>query len=162
MGIKKPSVLPVPVCAVASTSRPSRAGGMQPACTGVGVTNLLASSRAIKAGERENSENCVVKIKSFPIGLRSRRHCLRPAIGTGHGGAHTHSGARACFLNMRKGEPKVESKTSQTFKGRMPKARSCHTLLHRQSAPCRPAPRSHAFCVPWFACAASSFKKKRA
>ena len=57
MGIKKLSVLPVPVCAVASTSRPLSAGGIASACTGVGVLKWLASSLASKDLERENCEN---------------------------------------------------------------------------------------------------------
>lgn len=36
MGSAKAAVLPLPVCAVPSTSRPARMAGMQPACTGVG------------------------------------------------------------------------------------------------------------------------------
>ena len=57
MGMRKLRVLPVPVCAVASTSRPSSAGGIAPACTGVGVSNWLALSRASKGSESENCEN---------------------------------------------------------------------------------------------------------
>jgi hypothetical protein len=50
----------------------------------VGVSNLLASSRAISAAESENCENCVVKIVYFPVGLREPPIFLGPAIGTGH------------------------------------------------------------------------------
>ena len=98
---------------------------------------MLASSRAIRAGERENSENFVVKIQSFPMasgalsqaGACNRKRTMR----------HTHSCWSTMLLfNLRKGEPKVESKTGPVFKG----ARSCHTLHHCQRAQCQPAPRS--------------------
>ena len=56
---------------------------MQPSCTGVGVTNLLASSRAMRAGESENSENCVVKMWSFPMAPGAVQVSERPAIGSG-------------------------------------------------------------------------------
>jgi hypothetical protein len=49
--------LPVPVCAVATTSRPSSAGGIAPACTGVGVTKFTAARRFCTRGERDSSEN---------------------------------------------------------------------------------------------------------
>src|ERR1017187_10183642 len=114
IGIRNPSVLPVPVCAVASTSRPSRAGGMQPICTGVGITKLLASMRAIRAGERENCENSVVKavklvkIDTFLLWFREPHFPQKPAIGTGPGGWHTNPvRVPTCYQNMRKGEPKI-------------------------------------------------------
>ena len=115
IGIRKPSVLPVPVCAVASTSRPSRAGGMQPACTGVGVSNLLALSRAMRAGERENCENCVVKIKYFPVGSGSRSSFPWGLQSEPDLEARTRicQQAQACLSNMRKGEPKVVPRTDQ-------------------------------------------------
>jgi hypothetical protein len=65
--------------------------------------------------------------------------------------AHEDCSARTCLLDWRKGEPKVKSKTGPAFKGRTPKARSCRTLLHRQTAQRRPAPHSLALkieCVP--------------
>ncbi len=45
-GIKNASVLPVPVCAVASTSFPASACGIAVACTGVGTENLAKASRS--------------------------------------------------------------------------------------------------------------------
>jgi len=131
--------LPVPVCAVASTSRPSRAGGMQLSCTGVGVTNLLASSRAMRAGERENSENCVVKIRSFPVAPGADRNSARPAIGSGqkrHANSSKSAGLRIKFC-VRENR-RVELRLAHHSIG----ARSCHTLHHRQTAHCRTAPRS--------------------
>ena len=104
MGMRKPSVLPVPVCAVASTSRPARAGGMQPACTGVGISNLLALSRAIKGADKLNCENMVVKIilssvpgTAFPRSLHTRNGTWR----------HTSQRDTHLLIDMRKGEPKV-------------------------------------------------------
>src|SRR5580704_15090893 len=56
-GMRKLSVLPVPVCAVARMSRPSRAGGMAAACTGVGVMKFASDNCFCSAGERGSSEN---------------------------------------------------------------------------------------------------------
>jgi hypothetical protein len=55
-GIKNASVLPVPVCAVASTSRPAIACGIVAACTGVGVTKLACNNRPFTYEEICNSE----------------------------------------------------------------------------------------------------------
>jgi hypothetical protein len=57
MGSMKLRVLPVPVCAVARTSRPSRAGGIANACTGVGTTKFNAARRFCSSGVRGNSLN---------------------------------------------------------------------------------------------------------
>ncbi len=57
MGMRKLSVLPVPVCAVANTSRPSRAGGMAPTCTGVRVMKFALASRCLSVAEIGNAEN---------------------------------------------------------------------------------------------------------
>src|SRR5271163_3581507 len=62
-GSTKASVLPVPVCAVATTSRPSSAGGIDSDCTGVGVTKLFWARFASKTADTGNSEN--VFIQSF-------------------------------------------------------------------------------------------------
>ncbi len=51
MGIRKLRVLPVPVEAVARMSSPSSAGGMAPACTGVGVMKPAAVRRALRESE---------------------------------------------------------------------------------------------------------------
>ena len=56
-GMRKLRVLPVPVWAVARTSRPSRAGGMAPAWTGVGVMKFALAICCCRAGERLRSEN---------------------------------------------------------------------------------------------------------
>src|SRR3984893_13350058 len=55
-GIRNASVLPVPVCAVASTSLPSIACGIVAACTGVGVTKLACNNRSFTYEEICNSE----------------------------------------------------------------------------------------------------------
>ncbi len=65
MGIRKLSVLPVPVCAVANTSRPSSAGGIAPTCTGVGVTKFALASRCLSAAEIGNAENSFKIIPCF-------------------------------------------------------------------------------------------------
>src|SRR5580692_5253138 len=62
-GSTKASVLPVPVCAVATTSRPSSAGGIDSDCTGVGVTKLFWARFACKTADTGNSEK--VFIQSF-------------------------------------------------------------------------------------------------
>ena len=62
--------------------------------------------------KRELQKTVSSKLSHFLLGSGAARF-LRPAIGTGHRGARTHSGARACLFNMRKGEPKVESKTGR-------------------------------------------------
>ena len=51
MGIRKLRVLPVPVEAVARMSSPSRAGGMAPAWTGVGVMKPAAERRDLSESE---------------------------------------------------------------------------------------------------------------
>src|SRR5271166_3405602 len=62
-GSRKASVLPVPVCAVATTSRPSSAGGIASDCTGVGVTKLFCARFVCKTADTGNSEK--VFIQSF-------------------------------------------------------------------------------------------------
>jgi hypothetical protein len=58
------------------------------------------------AGVKTESLADVVKIESFPIGPGAASKGSRPAIGTGHGGAHTNTAA-GLRINLRKGEPKV-------------------------------------------------------
>jgi hypothetical protein len=65
-GIRNPSVLPVPVWAVAITSFPSRALGMAAACTGVGVENRAAVSRSFSEGDRDNSEKLCILLSCWP------------------------------------------------------------------------------------------------
>ena len=51
IGIPNAAVLPVPVCAWPMRSSPRRSGGIERACTSVGVTKPIRSSdRAIVAG----------------------------------------------------------------------------------------------------------------
>jgi hypothetical protein len=62
--------------------------------------------------------------------------------------AHEYYSSTNLLLNLRKGEPKVELKTRLANRhSKMPTARSCHTLLVRQTAHCHPAPCSHIFPV---------------
>src|SRR6478736_5236281 len=77
IGIKKLRVLPVPVCAVASTSLPSRAGGMAAACIGVGVTNLAIAIFFCSEAEIGKSVNAVI----FPWS-----RCTLPTLGKGRDG----------------------------------------------------------------------------
>src|SRR5215813_10591187 len=88
MGIRKLRVLPVPVCAVARTSLPSRAGGIAPACTGVGVTKFAEARRDLSAGEMLKSENwficsflvgspCCLRL----VGIRCQRYQERADLG---------------------------------------------------------------------------------
>src|SRR3984957_13677661 len=60
-GSTKASVLPVPVCAVATTSRPSSAGGIDSDCTGVGVTKLFWARLACKTADTLNSEKVFIQ-----------------------------------------------------------------------------------------------------
>ena len=55
MGMANARVLPVPVWAVATTSRPSSNGGMASAWTGVGVTNSFFSRLCRNAEQRLSS-----------------------------------------------------------------------------------------------------------
>ncbi len=58
IGIRKLSVLPVPVEAVARMSSPSSAGGIAFACTGVGVLKPPAASRRFRlVGDIEVAES---------------------------------------------------------------------------------------------------------
>src|ERR1019366_2865701 len=54
-GMANARVLPVPVCAVATTSRPSSSGGMAWAWTGVGVTNSFLARLFRNAEQRLSS-----------------------------------------------------------------------------------------------------------
>ena len=66
MGMRKLSVLPVPVWAVARTSLPSRAGGIAPTCTGVSVIKFALARRCLSAAEMGNAENSFkMKIPCF-------------------------------------------------------------------------------------------------
>ena len=57
MGSTKPAVLPVPVWAQASTSRPASAGGITSRCTGVGVVYSWSMTARTSAVERPSSVN---------------------------------------------------------------------------------------------------------
>src|SRR5277367_3797964 len=59
-GIENASVLPVPVCAVATTSRPSISGGIACAWTGVGVTNSFLARLFRNAEQRLSSEKSFI------------------------------------------------------------------------------------------------------
>ena len=83
-GIRNASVLPVPVCAVASTSLPSRAHGIACAWMGVGVVYCMRASDAVSAAGRPNvlkSDIIMINpVKGIGIGFRARAnsHTLRP------------------------------------------------------------------------------------
>jgi len=79
-GIRNARVFPVPVCAVATTSLPCRAGGIASAWTGVGVRKFAAASLCCNPADRENSENVLMRIVSalsLPEGHRARYRKLR-------------------------------------------------------------------------------------
>src|SRR5437868_11742823 len=61
IGRRNASVLPVPVWAVATTSRPSRAGGIACACTGVGTANPCLVKLLCSTEHRGNSENLFIQ-----------------------------------------------------------------------------------------------------
>src|SRR5271165_3068970 len=61
IGTTNARVLPVPVCAVATMSRPSRAGGMDCACTGVGVTKPCLPKLLRRTELNDNSEKVFIK-----------------------------------------------------------------------------------------------------
>src|ERR1700680_3422993 len=61
-GRTKASVLPVPVCAVATISWPASAGEIVLVWTAVGCTKLCRARLACKTGDKEISENvCIQK-----------------------------------------------------------------------------------------------------
>ena len=55
IGNRKAAVLPVPVCAEAMISRPSRIGGMTASCTGVAVSYPDAEMPSKSSGVKLNS-----------------------------------------------------------------------------------------------------------
>jgi hypothetical protein len=71
-GIRNASVFPVPVCAVAIKSFPSRACGIAAACTGVGTRNFAAFSRSFIDGLTENSEKLRSEILVILLSCRLR------------------------------------------------------------------------------------------
>src|SRR6476646_532926 len=74
-GSAKASVFPVPVCAVATTSRPSRAGGIAPSWTGVGDVKLCLVRLLRSAEHRFNS------VKLFiPYCRKAIRSKRRPTL----------------------------------------------------------------------------------
>ena len=60
-GSTKASVLPVPVWAVATTSRPANAGSIAWACTGVISVKPFFEILLLRGAERESSENFVIQ-----------------------------------------------------------------------------------------------------
>src|SRR5690348_6905512 len=61
IGIRKASVFPVPVCAVATTSAPVNAGGIDLAWTGVGSTKRLRARFWCRQGVSVSSENVFIE-----------------------------------------------------------------------------------------------------
>mmetsp|Transcript_111871 Transcript_111871/g.316482 ORF Transcript_111871/g.316482 Transcript_111871/m.316482 type:complete len:298 (-) Transcript_111871:52-945(-) len=59
IGSRKEAVLPEPVSAVASTSRPRSAGGITSLCMGVGVSNLSSATARSSGLERRSSAKCM-------------------------------------------------------------------------------------------------------
>src|SRR5690348_9053618 len=69
MGIRKLSVLPVPVDAVARMSNPSSAGGIAFACTGVGTTKPALARRVFREEEMLKSLKQLDLAASEGLGL---------------------------------------------------------------------------------------------
>jgi hypothetical protein len=105
----------------------------------------LESSRAIKAGERENSEN-LVKIKSFPWASGAARTS---------GGLQTEADTEArnlaiasadLHLQLRKGEPKVELRLAGIQEGmHTPGAATRYVIARRHIAEGHHAPHCSRF-----------------
>src|SRR6201984_1880683 len=84
-GIRNAKVLPVPVCAVASTSWPSIACGMVADWTGVGVTKLACNNRSFTYEEICNSEKlCTLLSFLWPERLE-RAHRFASVARNEHG-----------------------------------------------------------------------------
>src|SRR5438270_9114891 len=76
MGIRKANVLPVPVCAVASTSLPCRPGGIASACTGVGFTKPAHASCPFREGLITNSEKSSILLSCWHTESCTHIHML--------------------------------------------------------------------------------------
>ena len=63
IGNTKASVLPVPVCAVATRFFPANAGSMDAAWMAVGVSKPFRARLVLRSGERGSSENVVISCK---------------------------------------------------------------------------------------------------
>ncbi len=74
-------VFPVPVCAVATRSRPASAGSIARACTGVGSVKPCFLRLLIKRAERESSEKLFIYVCVFV-----RRGISEPTTDDGRGG----------------------------------------------------------------------------
>ena len=61
MGSENAAVLPVPVLAAATTSRPSRASGIACSCTGVGTEKPIRSTADRVASDRPRASNVAFK-----------------------------------------------------------------------------------------------------
>jgi hypothetical protein len=71
-GTRKARVLPVPVWAVARTSRPARAGGIAAAWTGVGIVMLAEARFPCKTGERDSSKKVFIQeLRTDQVGLQT-------------------------------------------------------------------------------------------
>src|SRR5579871_594522 len=79
-GIENARVLPVPVCAVATTSRPSMSGGIACAWTGVGVTNSFLWRLFRNAEQRLSSEKCFINCVRFLLREPDRLSLFRIAV----------------------------------------------------------------------------------
>ena len=67
-GSAKAAVLPVPVWAVPSRSRPSSSGGMDWAWMGVGASYPMRASDSSTAWDRPRSANVVSEVMIYPGG----------------------------------------------------------------------------------------------
>ena len=72
IGSTKAAVLPVPVCAHASTSRPARTRGMTSRCTGVGCVYPSSSTARTSGGASPRAENGDASIALATSAVRGR------------------------------------------------------------------------------------------
>src|ERR1700749_4008032 len=136
IGIRKLSVLPVPVCAVASTSFPSSAGGIAFSCTGVGVTKFAAARRVFNAGDKLKSENWFMC--PFSPARRTQMHRRTAGICGSSGYSFTVlMNQNVCvWENPSESNPMVEIEVPSRHEvlpdaaSRMPRIANMHPLHH--------------------------------
>src|ERR1700682_240312 len=93
IGITKAAVLPLPVGACTSASRPASSGGMASACTGVGSVIPILRSPASVGALRFSASNVSVKhcllVLEFGVGFAGPQRS--PATGGAQGTLETHA-----------------------------------------------------------------------
>src|SRR5271163_3526081 len=95
MGSPNASVLPVPVCAVATRSRPRMAGGIACACTGVGSLKFCFARLPRRTVLLTRSVKLF--IQTFLFFFRTRKDQLRPLTTRGDPLLRETRHRRICF-----------------------------------------------------------------